>query len=119
MMPRTRSRGAHAAAHRSPRPAPVAPGPPRRPESRPGGTGDRVRTTGGSKVSRLPRAMVAKVTVVAVIVGVIGFGLVKGGEASAEPTVQAFLLAWENGHYKTAAAMTTGQPAVVTDALSG
>ena len=63
--------------------------------------------------------MVAKVTVVAVIVGVIGFGLVKGGEASAEPTVQAFLLAWENGHYKTAAAMTTGQPAVVTDALSG
>ena len=33
--------------------------------------------------------------------------------------MQAFLLAWENGHYKAAAAMTTGQPAVVTDALAG
>ena len=60
-----------------------------------------------------------KIAAVVVIVGVISFGLVKGGEASAEPTVQSFLLAWENGHYKTAAAMTTGQPAVVTDALSG
>jgi cell division protein FtsI/penicillin-binding protein 2 len=56
---------------------------------------------------------------VAVIVGVVSFGLVKGGEASAEPTVQAFLLAWENAHYQAAAAMTTGQPADVTAALSG
>jgi cell division protein FtsI/penicillin-binding protein 2 len=70
-------------------------------------------------VARLPRAMAGKIAAVVVIVGVISFGLVKGGEASAEPTVQAFLLAWENGHYNTAAAMTTGKPAVVTDALSG
>ncbi|HEY3982026.1 MAG TPA: penicillin-binding transpeptidase domain-containing protein [Streptosporangiaceae bacterium] len=70
-------------------------------------------------VARLPRAMMGKIAAVVVIIVVISFGLVQGGEASAEPTVQSFLLAWENGHYKAAAAMTTGKPAVVTDALAG
>jgi cell division protein FtsI/penicillin-binding protein 2 len=63
--------------------------------------------------------MIGKIAAVVVIVGVVSFGLVKGGEASAEPTVQAFLLAWENGHYQAAAGMTTGQRTEVTTALSG
>ncbi len=69
-------------------------------------------------LARLPRVLVGKVAVVVVIVGVIAYGLVKGGTPSAEPTVQAFLLAWENGQYKTAAALTTGQRPVVATALS-
>ena len=63
--------------------------------------------------------MIGKIAAVVVIIGIVSFGLVKGGEASAEPTVQSFLLAWESGHYQSAAAMTTGQRAVVTTALSG
>jgi cell division protein FtsI/penicillin-binding protein 2 len=35
----------------------------------------------------------------------------------AEPTVQAFLLAWENAQYTTAAGLTTGAPAGVAAAL--
>jgi cell division protein FtsI/penicillin-binding protein 2 len=68
-------------------------------------------------VARLPRATIAKVAAVVVVVGVIGLGLVKGNGPSAEPTVQAYLLAWENGQYKAAAAMTTGRPAVAAGAL--
>jgi cell division protein FtsI/penicillin-binding protein 2 len=34
-------------------------------------------------------------------------------EPTAEPTVQAFLLAWESGQYSAAAALTTGAPAAV------
>ena len=40
-------------------------------------------------------------------------------EPAAEPTVQAFLLAWESGQYPAAAALTTGAPAQVTAALDG
>ena len=36
---------------------------------------------------------------------------------SAEPTVQAFLLDWQDNQYKAAAALTTGSPAAVTAAL--
>jgi cell division protein FtsI/penicillin-binding protein 2 len=36
---------------------------------------------------------------------------------TAEPTVQAFLLAWEGGQYSAAAALTTGPPATVAAAL--
>jgi cell division protein FtsI/penicillin-binding protein 2 len=39
-------------------------------------------------------------------------------DPSAEPTVQAFLLAWENGDYAAAAALTTGAPGQVSAALS-
>lgn len=117
MIPRTRSRGAHAAAHRAPRAEPRS-GPPR--ETQATGSkqaGERDRQVGGSKVAGLPRATIAKVGVAVVIVGVISFGLIRGGSPSAEPTVQQFLLAWEQGQYKTAASMTTGRPAVVADAL--
>ncbi len=37
-------------------------------------------------------------------------------EPSPEPTVQSFLLAWENGDYTVAAALTTGAPAVAVAA---
>jgi cell division protein FtsI/penicillin-binding protein 2 len=67
----------------------------------------------------MPRAVLGKVAAVVAIVGVLGFGLVKGGGSSAEPTVQAFLLAWQNGQYRDAAAMTTGRPAAVVGALAG
>ncbi len=53
---------------------------------------------------------------------VIGFGAVgfAGGlwsTPSAEPTVQAFLLAWQQHQYQAAAELTTGKPAVVATAL--
>ena len=40
-------------------------------------------------------------------------------EPAAEPTVQAFLLAWESGQYAAAAALTTGAPPQVAAALEG
>jgi cell division protein FtsI/penicillin-binding protein 2 len=48
--------------------------------------------------------------VMVVVVGLltIGFATGFGGEASAEPTVQAFLLDWQQGKYAQAAALTTG-----------
>jgi cell division protein FtsI/penicillin-binding protein 2 len=53
---------------------------------------------------------------------VIGFGAVgfAGGlwsTPSAEPTVQAFLLAWQQHQYQAAAELTTGRPEVVANAL--
>jgi cell division protein FtsI/penicillin-binding protein 2 len=38
-------------------------------------------------------------------------------DPSVEPTVQAFLLAWEQGQYRTAAALTNGNPGIVTAEL--
>jgi cell division protein FtsI/penicillin-binding protein 2 len=54
-----------------------------------------------------------------IAVAILAAGLLGGygGEPSPEPTVQAFLLAWEQQRYGAAAALTTGQPAVVTTAL--
>ncbi len=118
MMPRTRNRGAHAATHRAPRSGPPRPRPPAR-GSRARGAGDGDRQVGGSKLAALPRATVGKIAAGVVVVGVIVAGLVQGGGTSAEPTVQAFLLAWENGQYQTAAALTTGSPHAVTAALAG
>jgi len=63
--------------------------------------------------------MVGKIAAGVVVAGFVIAGLVQGGGTSAEPTVQAFLLAWENGQYQTAAALTTGHPAAVTAALAG
>jgi cell division protein FtsI/penicillin-binding protein 2 len=63
--------------------------------------------------------MLGKIAAAVVVVVAVAFGLIEGGGSSAEPAVQAFLLAWENGQYKNAAAMTTGQPGVVAVALAG
>jgi cell division protein FtsI/penicillin-binding protein 2 len=62
---------------------------------------------------RLPLAVV----VVLVLVGV-GFTTGFGDEASAEPTVAAFLLDWEQAHYDTAAALTDGNPDEVRTELA-
>jgi cell division protein FtsI/penicillin-binding protein 2 len=117
MASRTRNRGAHAAAHRAPRPVPRTAPPTRGTRARGAGAGD--EQVGGSKLAALPRATIGKATAVIVVLGVITFGLVRGGAPSAEPTVQKFLLAWEAGQYKTAAAMTTGRQTAVAAALRG
>ena len=48
----------------------------------------------------------------------VGFTNGFGSEASAEPTVQAFLFDWQSGHYAEAAALTTGGAAQVTTQLA-
>lgn len=56
--------------------------------------------------------------VLAIGVLAIGFGTDFGSEASPEPTVQAFLLDWEQGNYTAAAALTTGNGGQVAAQLS-
>jgi len=126
MMLRTRSRGAHAAAHRASRTGPAA-RPSRAARQEKGGPepGSGNGQVGGPRLKtvrlrslrlRGTRARLAVVlAVVAVVVGVTA-GV---GEPSAEPAVQAFLLAWENGNYRAAAALTTERGASVTAALGG
>ena len=65
------------------------------------------------------RSHLLRVCVLVVVVGVIAVGLADGGgrAESAEPTVQSFLLAWEEGDYHAAAQYTTGDPATVASAL--
>jgi cell division protein FtsI/penicillin-binding protein 2 len=112
-----RRRGAHAAArrHATPfvgvkrAPQPAAGG--RVPPS--GGIGGLV---GGLRSrSRQLKLGAAGVVVLLLIIGVAG-GFASG-EPSAEPAAQQFLVAWAQGQYKTAAALTTGSPATVTTAL--
>lgn len=59
---------------------------------------------------------VAMVLVVGLLT--VGFATGFGSEASAEPTVQAFLLYWQQGRYAQAAALTTGDAAQVTAQLA-
>jgi cell division protein FtsI/penicillin-binding protein 2 len=58
--------------------------------------------------------------VMVVVVGLltIGFATGFGSEASAEPTVQAFLLDWQQGRYAQAAALTTGDAGQVEAQLA-
>lgn len=65
--------------------------------------------------SRQLKLGAAGLVVLLLIIGVAG-GFASG-EPSAEPAAQQFLLAWAQGQYKTAAALTTGEPAAVTTAL--
>jgi cell division protein FtsI/penicillin-binding protein 2 len=81
-------------------------------------------TAAGQQPRRRVSAIVTKshllrVCVLVIVVGVIAVGLADGGgrAESAEPTVQSFLLAWEQGNYRTAAQYTTGDPATVAAAL--
>ena len=48
----------------------------------------------------------------------IGFATGFGSEASAEPTVQAFLLDWQQGRYAQAAALTDGPRGQVSAQLA-
>jgi cell division protein FtsI/penicillin-binding protein 2 len=62
----------------------------------------------------LPKVIAA---VLVILFGAVGFAGGLWSTPSAEPTVQAFLLAWQQQQYQTAAQLTTGKPAVVAAAL--
>ncbi len=112
--------------HRPPGP-PVA-GAPDRPA---GGGGDRrtsvgqwaSRAGGRPALSRIRARLGRRRVILAIgVVLVLCAGLVLGWTSPhppPEPTVQAFLLAWENGQYRAAAALTTGNPKVVAGELAG
>ena len=105
-MASTRRRGAHAAAV----PKPAVGG------STPGSGGP-----GGITLSSLRARLTPLRVVLAVLV--LGFGTVvlTGGlwsSPSAEPTVQQFLLAWQQHSYASAAVLTTGNTAEVTSELA-
>ena len=70
----------------------------------------------GSFLSRKQRLAAISLLVIATFC--VGFTNGFGSEASAEPTVQAFLYDWQSGHYAEAAALTTGGAAQVTTQLA-
>ena len=112
-----RRRGAHAAARRHATPFV---GEKRVPEPAVGGrvphSGGIGGWVGGLRLrSRQLKLGAAGVVVLLLIIGVAG-GFASG-EPSAEPAAQDFLLAWAQGQYQTAAALTTGAPATVTTDL--
>ena len=109
-------RGAHAAA----RPNAFFVSARRAPQPAAGGRAPLTGGTGGRKVSgqrsrRPPLRVVA--AVVAVVFGAVGFYGGLWSSSSAEPTVQTFLLDWQQGDYAAAAAQTTGDPVTVANAL--
>lgn len=109
-----RSRGAHAA--RRPDPSVV---PRRAPQAAASGRAPRKGGTGGGMLGGFrSRARLVRVAVAVAVVGFGTLGFVGGSAPSAEPVVQAFLLAWQGGQYRAAAALTTGNPAVAARALS-
>ena len=56
------------------------------------------------------RARIAGLLIITVGVLVIGLATGFGSELSAEPTVQAFLFAWQQQHYAAAGALTSAPP---------
>jgi cell division protein FtsI/penicillin-binding protein 2 len=106
-MASTRRRGAHAAA--APDVAPAAPGTP----------------VPMDTLARWVSGFRARLSPVRVIIAVLVLGFATivftGGlwsSPSAEPTVQQFLLDWQQHSYVAAAALTTGTPSVVTTELA-
>jgi cell division protein FtsI/penicillin-binding protein 2 len=95
-------------------PSPSA-APSRRP-SRSGGSRHRKQSARKGLLSRKQKLA----AVLALVVAALGFGLTDGfgGEASAEPAVQAFLLDWQQGQYAQAAALTDGSAGQVTAELA-
>ena len=68
----------------------------------------------GLRASITPKRAIAGVVAVAVLALVLVSA--RSPDPSVEPTVQDFLLAWEQGQYGTAASLTTGNPgAVITE----
>jgi cell division protein FtsI/penicillin-binding protein 2 len=114
-----RRRGAHAAARGHVSPFVAAK---RAPQLAVGERTPLKRSTGGTRVrvsglrARAPRLKLVVAAIVAVV-AVAGFIAGLSGDASAEPTAQAFLLAWGQGQYRAAAAMTTGDPPAVATSL--
>jgi cell division protein FtsI/penicillin-binding protein 2 len=108
-----------AASGSAPRPV-FTPAPAERTAPRPAGAPPQGRPPGGRRSrhrkpqepQRTQRSkklrLAAVLVVVAAVVGAGFFADGFGSEASAEPTVQAFLLDWQQGHYAQAAALTDG-----------
>jgi cell division protein FtsI/penicillin-binding protein 2 len=113
-MVRTHNRGAHAG-----KPAPKAGSPVRGTRARGVRAGN--KRVGEARVGGArPRSARARVVAAAVATALLLTGLLLGWaspEPSPEGTVQSFLLAWENGQYDAAAALTTGAPVQVAAAL--
>jgi cell division protein FtsI/penicillin-binding protein 2 len=65
------------------------------------------------------RARIAGLVIVAVGILVIGLATGFGSEPSAEPTVQAFLLDWQQQHYAAAGALTSASPGIAAADLKG
>jgi cell division protein FtsI/penicillin-binding protein 2 len=79
------------------------------------GGGRRMRGVNGLRTRpSLPKVIAA---VLVILFGAVGFAGGLWSTPSAEPTVQAFLLAWQQKQYQTAAQLTTGRPALVAAAL--
>lgn len=124
-MARTHSRGAHAG-----KPAPLLgtlrpghasdtgspPGPPGPSRSGPRPRAPRLASLRQGRL-RVPRPrLVAACVAAALLLTGIALGWASP-EPSVEPTVQTFLLDWEQGRYQAASELTTGTPAGVTTAL--
>jgi cell division protein FtsI/penicillin-binding protein 2 len=75
------------------------------------GSGRRLRGMNGLRT----RPSLPKVIAAVLVIGFAAVGFAGGlwSTPSAEPTVQAFLLAWQQQQYRTAAELTTGKPAAV------
>jgi cell division protein FtsI/penicillin-binding protein 2 len=110
-MVRTRSRGAHAASHRAPVRTTRVKGA-RAGDSR---TGEPRVSRGHLRSTRVRLAALGALVVLLVVV--VAFGGVKA-DVNAEPAVQSFLISWAAGHYKAAAAQTTGNQASVAAQLA-
>ena len=77
--------------------------------------------TGGGRVSGLARPSTVKVIAACLVVlfGAAGFAGGLWSSPSAEPTMQSFLLDWQQHSYAAAAGLTTGDPASVAADLRG
>ena len=79
------------------------------------GSGRKMRRVNGLRTrTSLPKVIAA---VLVIGFGAVGFASGLWSTPSAEPAVQAFLLAWQQHQYRAAAELTTGKPEVVAAAL--
>jgi cell division protein FtsI/penicillin-binding protein 2 len=79
------------------------------------GGGRKMRRVNGLRTrTSLPKVIAA---VLVIGLGAVGFAGGLWSTPSAEPAVQAFLLAWQQHQYRAAAELTTGKPEVVAAAL--
>src|SRR4029077_10789355 len=70
-------------------------------------------------IRRAKRSRIAAVAIVAIGILVIGLATGFGSELSAEPTVQSFLVSWQEQQYDAAGALTTAPAATVAAELRG
>jgi cell division protein FtsI/penicillin-binding protein 2 len=89
---------------------------PRRARSARRGSGPSGRRSGTTS-RQAKRARIAGLLIAVVGVLVIGLATGFGSEPSAEPTAQAFLLAWQQQHYAAAGALTSASPGTAATGL--